>query len=265
MREIDRLENVFSLFRHDSELSRLNRDGIVAAPAHELRLLMADARRYGALSGGAFDVTIQPLWRLYRRHFARRPNDRDGPGPRAVGHALSLVDYRGIDLDRRLVRLARPGMAVSLNGIAQGYLTDRIAGMLRDAGMTGVLVDLGEIRVVAADRGAAWRIGLEDPLRPGAVRGSLSLSSGSIATSGGYGSHFDAAGRFHHLFDPATGRCPGGIIAASAIAPTATVADALATSVAVSPPDSAQALMGAFGGRQVRLMLADGTTRTLHA
>lgn len=263
MREIDRLENIFSLYRRDSELSRLNRDGILAAPSHDLRLLMADARRYGTLSDGAFDVTVQPLWQLYRRHFALRPGDRDGPRERAVERALSLVDYRGIDLDRARVRLARRGMAVSLNGIAQGYLTDRVADMLRDAGMTGVLVDLGEIHVIETDRELAWRIRLEDPLQPGMVRGSLSLSGGSIATSGGYGSQFDAVGRFHHLFDPSTGRCPAGIVAATAVASTATAADALATSLAVSPPDRAQALLRAFRGRQARLTLPDGTMRTL--
>lgn len=265
VREIDRLDAIFSLYRADSEIARLNRDGIVTAPSLDFRVLMADARRYGALSDGVFDVTMQPLWRLYRRHFTLHRDDGLGPGARAIADAASLVDYRRIDLDRGRIRLARPGMAVSLNGIAQGYLTDRIADMLRDAGMSGVLVDLGEIRVIAEQRGVPWRIGIENPLRPAKLRDRVTLTNGAVATSGGYGTRFDAAGRYHHLFDPATGHCPSGIVAATAIAATATVADALATSLAVSAPQDAQRTLRAFAGRRAHLTLSDGTKRTIEA
>lgn len=70
-REIERLENIFSLYRAQSEIARLNREGRLAAPSQDLRLVLADARRYATLSGGAFDVTVQPLWRLYSGHFGR--------------------------------------------------------------------------------------------------------------------------------------------------------------------------------------------------
>jgi len=259
--EIERLENIFSMYRPESELCRLNREGRLDAPSLDLRLLLAESRRFGVLSGGAFDVTVQPLWQLYAAHFAANPGTADGPADRDLAAATAMVDYRAIDSDGVAIRLTRPGMAVTLNGIAQGYLTDRISDMLRDAGLTGVLVDLGEIR---ASAGESWRIGVEDPRRPGAIAAELPLAGGALATSGGYGTRFDAAGRFHHLFDPASGRSAGRVLAASAFAPTATVADALATTLAVAPVDRARALVLAFGGSGARLALPHPDMRIMH-
>jgi thiamine biosynthesis lipoprotein len=152
-------------------------------------------------------------------------------------------------------------MAATLNGIAQGYITDRIADLLRDAGMTGVLVDLGEIRALDAPGDRPWRIGIENPRKPGGIAETMSLQGAALATSGGYGMAFDAQGRFHHLFDPATGRSATGCLSASAVARDATTADALATALAVAGPDRAQALLTAFGGSRARLTLPDGAVR----
>ncbi|MDH3230696.1 MAG: FAD:protein FMN transferase [Alphaproteobacteria bacterium] len=259
VREVERLEAIFSLYRPHSELTRLNAEGRLAAPSHDLRLVMAEARRFGALSEGAFDVTVQPLWRLHSRHFARHPADREGPAERSIARAAGLVDYRDIDCDDGRIALARRGMAVTLNGIAQGYITDRISDLLRDAGMTGVLVDLGEIRALDAPGGEPWRIGIEDPRDRSRMIGSLSLRGAALATSGGYGMPFDPDGRFHHLFDPATGRSAGQCLSASAVAPDAMTADALATALVVAGTGQARSLLAAFGGSHARLTLHDGT------
>ena len=253
--EIERLERTFSLYRSDSEILRLNREGRLDDPSHDFRLLLGEAQRYGILSGGAFDITVQPLWRLYSGHFAARPDVLEGPDPKEIEQVRALVDYQGIDLDNGRAMLARHGMEITLNGIAQGYITDRIADMLRDAGMTDVLVDMGEIRALD---GGAWKVGVEDPRRSGQIMKDLSITGGAVATSAGMGSKFDRAGRFHHLFDPATGHSADHCLSATAVAPTAMEADALATSLAVSPLQRANNLVQAFRGRQAILVMADG-------
>ncbi|MBE9553931.1 MAG: FAD:protein FMN transferase [Proteobacteria bacterium] len=258
MGEIERLERTFSLYRSDSEILLLNREGRLDAPSHDLRLLLGEAQRYGNLSGGAFDVTVQPLWRLYSGHFAARPETSEGPDPKEIERARTLVDYHGIDLDNGRAILARSGMEITLNGMAQGYITDRIADMLRDAGMTNVLVDMGEIRALD---GGTWKVGVEDPRQPGQIMRDLSVTSGAVATSAGMGSKFDRAGRFHHLFDPATGHSADRCLSATAVAPTAMEADALATALAVSPSWQANNLVQAFGGRRAILVMADGNIR----
>lgn len=257
VREIDRLENIFSLYRRDSELCRLNRDGRLRSASIDLRLVLAESRRFGELSDGVFDVTIQPLWQLYRRHFAAAERVRSGPDPRRLEQVIRLIDYHGIDADSHGLRFVRDGMSVSLNGIAQGYFTDRITELLRDAGMSDVLVDLGEIRALGSDGAKPWQIGIENPADPRAATGSVALHNAAMATSGGYGTRFDEAGRFHHLFDPATGECPGRVVAATAIAGNAMRADALSTALAVAPPERAETLLRAFGAISARLVLSD--------
>ena len=250
--EIERLEAVFSLYRTDSALSRLNREGRLDVPSFDLVRLLAESRRIGALSGGAFDVTVQPLWRLHAAHFAAPGADPAGPPPDAIDKARRLVDYRGLDIGRRRVRLARPGMAVTLNGIAQGYITDRVAEILRDNGLENVLVDIGEARALGAHpAGRPWRVGIEHAGVPGRLPWRIDLADSALATSAGGASRFDAAGRHHHLFDPRTGSSANYRLGVSVAAKTATLADALSTALFAMPADAAKLLAAELGGIEV--------------
>jgi len=230
--EIARLEAVFSLYRADSALSRLNRAGYLDAPPLDLVTLLARARWWSERTGGAFDVTVQPLWRMYAEHFAAPGADPGGPPCRAIEAARALVDYRAVDIAAHRVAFARPGMAVTLNGIAQGYITDRVADLLRAQGLAHVLIDLGELRALGTrPDGDPWRVGLADPLRPGGLVDTLDVMDRAVATSAVTGTRFDPAGRHHHVFDPRRGRPGDGLLSASVVAPRATDADALSTAL----------------------------------
>jgi len=245
--EIDRLEDVFSLYRPESAISRLNRNGRLTAPPLELVALLAEARSYSERTEGTFDVTVQPLWRLYAAHFARSGADPHGPGEAAHARAQALVDYRAVEVEPAEVRFTRPGMAITLNGIAQGYITDRVAALLQDAGMGDVLLDIGEVRALGHHPdGRPWRIGLRHAAEPETVARTVTLADRAVATSAGIASPFDASGRHHHLFDPATGRPAPAAGQVSVIAPRATMADALSTALAVSPPAQAAAFAARF-------------------
>ena len=225
--EIARLERVFSLYRADSALSQLNSRGRLEAPPLELVALLDRARTWSGWSDGAFDVTVQPLWALYRDHFADPGADPAGPPPAAVEAARRLVDHRAVEFGAHRVAFARPGMALTLNGIAQGYITDRVADLLRAEGLERVLIDLGEIRALGdAPGGRPWRVGL-------AGRGeALEVVDRAVATSAAGGTLFDAAGRHHHLLDPATGRPAAARRTVTVVAERATDADALSTALA---------------------------------
>jgi thiamine biosynthesis lipoprotein len=245
--EIERLEGIFSLYRGDSALVRLNRDGLLKAPPLDLVRLLGEAHRYARLTGGAFDVTVQPLWRLYADHFEQADADPMGPAPARVAAALALADPDDVEVDLAEIRFARPGLAVTLNGIAQGYVTDRIAELLLDHGIGRALVDMGEMRALGGrPEDAPWLIGLEDPLSPGAVAERLAVRDRAVATSGGYGLRFDAAGRFNHILDPATGRS-SSLPAASVVAPSATMADALSTAFCLMRPEASRAVVEQLG------------------
>jgi thiamine biosynthesis lipoprotein len=224
--ELARLEAIFSLYRADSALSELNRTRALAGPPPELVAMLDDCRRFHALTAGAFDPTVQPLWRLYAAHFAAG-GGAEGPSPAALAEARSTVGLDAVLASRDRIALGRSGRALTLNGIAQGWITDRIVDLLRAAGITASLVDMGEIRALGDADGRPWRVG---------IVGSetvLELSDRAVATTAPRGFAFDPAGRFTHLIDPRTGATPQRYARVTVTAPTAAAADALSTGFAL--------------------------------
>lgn len=242
--EVDRLESIFSLHRARSALSVLNRQGHLVSPPHELVDVLSEAARVHRLSSGAFDPSIQPLWRLHAGHFARSGANAAGPSPSAVGRARERVGFERVMVEPAEIRFATAGMALTLNGIAQGAITDRIADMLRNEGLGHVLIDLGEIRAVGAHTwGSPWSV---DRSWPGA--GRLALRDRAVATSDPGGTVFDTGrGLHHHLLDPRTGRSSAHARPVTVVAPRAILADALSTALALMPPEEASAVVGLAG------------------
>src|SRR5262245_46451305 len=115
--EIERLERIFSLYRQDSEISRLNAAGRLRKPSPELHQLVEESQRLGALSGGAFDISVQPLWRLYEAHFWLQTDVQPDIAARARAVAQASVDFRQIDSSAASIGFARAGMAITLNSI----------------------------------------------------------------------------------------------------------------------------------------------------
>ena len=137
-------------------------------------------------------------------------------------------------------------MAITLNGIGQGYITDRIVDLLHAGGVEHALVDMGETRALGAhSSGEPWRVGIEDPGMPSQIAERVLLKDRAIATSGGYGTQFDSAGRFNHIFDPTNGHTSSRYRAVSTIASTATEADALSTAFCLMPLEQIRAVVQA--------------------
>ncbi|PWC88268.1 thiamine biosynthesis protein ApbE [Azospirillum sp. TSH100] len=266
LEEVARLERVFSLYRGDSALRRLNRDGRLDDPPADLVRLLSEATAFGRGSGGAFDPTVQPLWQLYAGHFEHSNADPAGPPENAVRAARALVDARALRVEPDRIAFAIKGMAVTLNGIAQGYITDRVTERLKAEGIGNVLVDMGELRTLGHHpSGRPWTVGLADPTDPEKTTGTIELTGGAMATSGGYGTRFDAAGRFTHLFDPASGACAAHWLAVTVQAADATTADALSTALSVVPADRAAAILAAYPGVTARFTHPDGRVLRLPA
>jgi len=250
LEEVARLERVFSLYVAESAIRRLNRDGRLAAPPFELVELLGQGAEIARATGGAFDPTVQPLWELYAGHFSNPHADPAGPAKADIEAVLKRVGYGEVEIEPGGIAFARPGMAITLNGIAQGYITDRIVTLLRDSRIDRSLVDMGETRAIGGrPSGGPWRVGLEDPLHPGRIAERIALDNMAVATSGGYGTLFDPGGRFNHILDPATGATSARYASVSVIAPTATVADALSTAFSLMPLEATRAVAGQLGVR----------------
>lgn len=264
--EIDRLERIFSLYRPDSALVRLNEDGRLRNPPPELVSLLDRARQWSELSGGAFDVTVQPLWRLYRDHFSNPDANPFGPPEAAVATARALVDFRAVDVSTKRIAFARPGMAATLNGIAQGDITDRVADLLRAEGLRHALVDLGEFRALSSHvSGRPWKVGVKNPNRVNSLLSKVELTDRALATSATTGTRFDPNGRHHHLFDPNSGRPSRGLVAASVIAQRARDADAFSTALLAAPGPLVPEIVAHMGVEQVLTVNAEGALEEWHA
>ena len=239
-KEISRLEQVFSLYDSGSAVSRLNHESKLDSPPIELVNLLEKCNRISEASKGAFDITVQPLWNLYKRHFTNQSNVLVAPGISDRELALRKVDYTSIDITPEKIAFAQPDMMITLNGIAQGYITDRIVEIMREHGIQNVLVDLGETRSLGehTDR-RPWNIGIIDPRKPEIIGSQIALRNEAVASSGGYGTIFEPTGRNHHLFDPFSGKSAQYNLGVTVVAQNATTADALSTAISVMPLDQA--------------------------
>jgi thiamine biosynthesis lipoprotein len=262
--EIERYERIFSLYRPDSEIARLNAAGKLARPSPELRALIDESQRMAALSGGAFDISVQPLWRLYEAHFWSRSDVQADIAARARAVASELVDFRRIEAGAASTGFTRPGMAITLNSLAQGYVTDAIADLLRQEGFESAVVDLGEFRTLGRHPdGRPWRLGIRNGKAAGEAGRTIELTDMALAVSGGYGTPFEPSGRFHHIFDPATGASANAFVEVAVIGPRATAANALSTAICVAGEARAPMLLAAYPGTQAILTRRDGSVVAL--
>ena len=242
--EIDRLEDIFSLHRPASQLSRLNAAGVLDAPSRDLSDTLAASARWKLLTGGAFDPAVQPLW----RHWAEGSAE-------PVKVSLDRVRDAEINLSSARITLS-PGMALTLNGIAQGTIADRVAQLLVRRGFTPPVIDTGEMRLPGVER---RRVDLP------AAGMRLSVAEAAVATSAPAALKFDANGRHHHLFNPLSGDSPGWWRSVTVIAPTAESADALSTAFAVSAPEMIGDIAASLTDVAVFATSRLGATRTYGA
>lgn len=218
---LHRVEAAFSLFDPGSELSRLNAEGRLRTPSAAMLALVAQADRLHRLTGGAFDPSVQPLWRLMAE-------TRGRPDPAALRAAHARIGWRHLRVAPEEIAFARPGMALTFNGIAQGFAADRAAAALGAHGISHALVNAGEFRGL----GAGWRLGSAfGPLEP--ATGGAAATSAPGALRLGSASHILGPFRESAL----------GFDVVTVLAPEAALADGLSTALCVAGPGGADAIL----------------------
>ena len=249
--ELERLERIFSLYQPESAIVRLNRDGYLAEPPAELLQLCSLVSVLHRNSKGAFDPTVQPLW----NYLASVVVTGGTPDPNRIGEALDLVDWTKLEVNSSRISFARPGMAITLNGVAQGYITDRIAAKLRSVGLTDVLVDVGEIVASgkAAD-GKPWQVGIA-PHDDTDVVARITLSDRALATSAPLGTVLDPAGKLGHIINPKAGLVSSKLRQVSVSATSASVADGLSTAICAAGPACAEEVLAGFPDARIESMV----------
>lgn len=241
--EIERLEQSLSLFRENSEVCRLNRDGALKSASGDFFRALRLAVAVATDTNGLFDPSVQALWEAYVDWFAARPKAGMPPAS-IIATAQMRVDWRGIHVGSDEIRLD-PGRRVTLNGLGQGYVTDRVAELFRARGLTHTLIDLGEQRALGPrGDGNPWEIAR-------ANSPPILLSSGALATSEGAGCILGAGGEAHHIFDPASGLSAHHWRRVSVHHQSAAIADAFSTAFYVASLAGMQAVLRRVGGLTV--------------
>ena len=238
---IGELDAILSDYRSDSELNQLCQQagGPPVKVSKDLFYVLSQAQEMARRSEGAFDITVGPVVRLWRR--ARR--QKKLPDNEKLVRALELVGYQNLRLDqeKQTARLLKEGMLLDLGGIAKGFAADEALKVLKKYGMENALVAVGgDIAVSDPPPGkAGWTVEIVpfkaqklSTLKP------LFLSNAGISTSGDAEQFVDIGGkRYSHIVNPKTGLGMVGRSSVTVVARDATTSDSLATAASVLGPE----------------------------
>lgn len=244
--EVDRIDRMMSVYKRNSAVSFINRlagrQPVRVEP--ELFDFLQRCLAFSRQSQGAFDVTVQPLMRVWGFF----NGDGRVPGARELRSALRKVGYRKLRLDpgRRTIRFRQEGMALDLGGIAKGYAVDRVVSLLREHRIERALVSAGGSTVFALGappRKTAWRVKVRDPVFPRDPKKSaltVSLNNQCLSVSGSYENSFTVEGVIYsHIMDPGRGRPVEGLLSVAVVAGSGMEGDALDNALFVMGPEKA--------------------------
>jgi len=255
--EIDRLSEILTHFETGSPVGSLNKSGKLEHAPQEVLELIARSLYYHQQTGGAFDITVKPLVDLYKRSFSAG----NSPSESQIDAALKLVGTEKIRFQSGSVQFTRSEMAITLDGIAKGYIVDRASEVLSENGLFNHLINAGgDIRTRGmAAKGKAWTVAVQDPQKSREYPDIITLQDGAIATSGNYEIFYDKEKLFHHIIDSRTGHSPLLSTSVTVVAPTVMDADALSTSVFVLEPAAGVQFINSQQDCECFIMAKNGT------
>ena len=241
---IRQADETLSHYRPESDLMRLNRSASRGAVtvARDLYRVLEEALRFARLSGGAFDVTVGPLVRLWAE-----AADRDrAPSEQEILEARKRVGSAKVELLPELqVRFAHKGLEINLGAIGKGWAVDQAVAVLKRHGVRNAFVSAGTSTVFAlGDDGSSegWEVSVRNPIE-GDPLATFRICDQAVSTSAAYERYWEIAGnRFGHILDPRSGQPAASMLSATVVAPTGTAADALSTAAYVMGVEEGSAL-----------------------
>jgi len=243
--EIDRIEDQLTVYRETSEVSRLNRLAAVepVTVTEDLFQLLTESAQLTEQTEGAFDVATGALikaWGFHRR-LGRVPS---APERADVADRTGMKNIL-LDSKNRMIRFLKPGVEINFGSIGKGYALDQAAKQMRSRGIRNALLHGGHSSVCAIgtgpERGRGWPIGIRHPWKPDQRLATVRLKDRALGTSAATFQHLEHEGRkLGHILDPRTCWPAENMVSASVVAPTAALADALATAFFILGVDKAR-------------------------
>jgi len=242
LEKIEHVEQLMSLYRPDSQLSLLNRRGVLRHPHPDLVAILTKSAELSKRTQGAFDVTVQPLWKLYSDH----AKTGSLPTKNEMAVVQQRMGWEHIHIEPDIIYFDRAGVQITLNGVAQGMAADLAQQALKQRGIKHALIDAGELNAIGSpQKRDLWHIAVQHPRKTGGIA-KTGLQDRCLSTSGDYATRFTDDYRHHHLLDPRTGLSPARLASVSVVAPTALEADALSTALFILGPDEAKKMVEAM-------------------
>lgn len=259
--ELDRLVKLLNRFDGASAVTYLNQQGQLRGAPPELAMVIERSLHYHEICAGAFDISVKPLLDLFQKQAGGALAGE--PGRRELAEALELVGSRDIVLLGRTIGFKKRGMGITLDGIAKGYIVDRMAAVLGKHGIKNYLINAGgDIRAAGTkEKKQPWVVAVQDPAKGGNFPDVVHLRDACVATSGGYEIYFDRERLFHHLVNSRSGRSPDLNTSVSVVAPSTMAADALATSVFLNEPAAAVRFVESLPRCECLIIDRDGRQR----
>ena len=262
--EMRRLEALLSEWKPESEIGQVNaHPGDWVAIGPESVQVIERGLWAGKLSGGSFDITFQALSKVWKFGSAQEEKPKL-PARAEVEKLRKLVDYRRVELDQAggRVRIGKD-QQLGLGGIAKGYIVDRAAKVLHDAGVLGFLAQAGGDLYGSGRKpdGSPWMSGVRDPRGPdGQFFAVLELTDHAFSTAGDYARAYVVGGkRYHHIIDPKTGYPATACRSVTIWAPDATTADGVDDAVFILGPEQGLKLVESLDG--VGAVIVDAKNR----
>lgn len=239
---VEALEAQMTVYRDDSEVTRLNRRAAEEPVPVEPRLfeLLRQAEKIHRETDGALDITSGPLSEAWG--FSRREGRVPSEEQIAAARVRMGMQHVTLDDEKRTISFGCPGMSVNLNSMGKGFALDRMAELFNLHHVDHYLIHGGKSSVLArgnqpgADH-TGWRVGVRHPLRQSEPLADLTLRNQALSTSGAGTQFFIRRGRrYGHILDPRSGYPAEGLYSATVIAPTAAEAEGLSTAFYVMGP-----------------------------
>jgi thiamine biosynthesis lipoprotein len=255
---MEEIEKVASIFDEEAQAFQLNRDGYLEAPSEDLRQLITKSLEYSKLTDGAFDITVQPLLELWEAGLWQEPEEVQ---QRRINETMKLVGWDKISVEDDRISFTEAGVKITLGGIAKGYAVDEALKVIKKMGVKYALVNAGGDLATLGSKpeGEPWLVALVNPDDQTQSLANFSIAGEAVATSGNYERYFDPEREAHHIINPKTGYSAQECISTTVVAPNATQADVLATSIFVMGPEAGVALIESLSNVECLIVSADRT------
>lgn len=240
------LESHLSRHMAESELSLLNKTGVLTNPGTDLVNVLSLSGDISKKSSGGFDVTILPLLLMHES----LQGENAHPDQHQLTTAKKLTSFENVYLSKDVIRFEKAGMGISLDGIGKGYIVDQGVSVLKSHGFNNVYVEAGGDLMVSGQKNNhnPWRIGLRDPRGKQHKPTVIEVSDKAVATSGDYFQAFTPDLKHHHIIHPQSGFSPQELASCTITAPNVALADGLATAVMVLGKDDGFDLIESMDG-----------------